>query len=49
MNIYITYSDELGIVLEKIDEYGITFTSGKAYFNDKEIEINAIREIQKGE
>lgn len=42
----IIYSDEIGIVVEEIDEYGISFTDGKAYFNDRVIDINAIRDIK---
>lgn len=43
----ITYRDNLGIVTEKIDEYGISFCDGKVYFNDKIIDISMIIEIQK--
>lgn len=43
----ITYRDNLGIVAEEIDEYGISFCDGKIYFNDKVIDISAIIEIQK--
>lgn len=43
----ITYRDNLEIVAEKIDEYGISFCNGKVYFNDKIIDISAIIEIQK--
>ena len=43
----ITYRDNLGIVAEEIDEYGISFCDDKVYFNDKIIDISAIIEIQK--
>ena len=44
----ITYRNNLvGIVIEEIDEYGISFCDGKVYFNDKVIDISAIIEIQK--
>ena len=43
----IGYVDELGGVIEEVDEYGISFGKGKAYFNDKIIEIENIRQIQK--
>lgn len=47
MTIY--YSDNLGIVSEDIDEYGISFVDGYAIFNDSKIEISAIRFISKTE
>lgn len=44
---YITYMDNLGTVIEPIDEYGIQFNSGFAYFNDKRIDIKTILEIKE--
>lgn len=44
---YITYMDNLGTALEPIDEYGIQFNNGFAYFNDKKIEANAVLEIKE--
>ena len=43
----IGYIDELGGVIEEVDEYGISFDGDKAYFNDKIIETKYIRQIQK--
>lgn len=34
--IYITYRDEIGIVLVCVDASGIAFANGKAYFSDEE-------------
>lgn len=42
----IFYSDEIGIVSEKVDEYGIDFCDGYAYFNDKKISVNDVRRIE---
>lgn len=44
---YITYMDNLGTAIEPIDEYGIQFNNGFAYFNDKKIEANAVLEIKE--
>lgn len=44
---YVTYMDNLGTALEPIDEYGIQFNNGFAYFNDKKIEANAVLEIKE--
>lgn len=44
----IVYSDEIGIVVEEVDEYGITFSDGKAYFNDNIVDVSAIRDIKIG-
>ena len=47
MNIYITYRDDLGTVIEEVDEYGVSFCDGKAYVNDKTIPVEAIDTITK--
>lgn len=47
MTIY--YADELGIIGEKVDENGIDFCDGFAYFNDTKIAIDSIRYISKTE
>lgn len=44
----IVYRDDLGHVAEKIDEDGVTFCGGKAYFNDKKIDVESIIEITEG-
>ena len=44
---YITYMDKLGTLIEPIDEYGIQFNNGFAYFNDKKIEFYAVLEIRR--
>jgi len=36
---YIEYCDDLGVVSEAVDEYGIMFRFGLAYFNEKKIPI----------
>lgn len=38
----IIYRDEVGIVSEDVDSFGIDFLDGKATFNDKEIDVSAI-------
>lgn len=47
---YITYRDELGLVLVEVDEYGIGFVDGLAYFGDGirdyKIPVSSICEIQ---
>ena len=35
----VEYRDELGVVMEEVDDYGISFLDGKAYFNDKVIDM----------
>ena len=44
---YISYRDNLGVVVEKIDEYGVTFVDGIVYFNDKKIDVNALVSIME--
>ena len=44
---FIIYRDELGIVSEEVDEYGVSFCGGVAYVNDKKIPVEAIIEIKK--
>ena len=45
----VTYRDEIGIVQVKVDEYGVAFSDGFAYFgdgeNDYKIETKNIIEI----
>lgn len=53
VNMYITFADELGLILVEVDEYGISFCDGKAYFSgedgtDYAVDVTAIREIQRG-
>lgn len=43
----ITYRDELGYVVEEVDEYGISFCDGIAYVNDKKIPVENIVEIKE--
>lgn len=44
---YITYMDNVGTLVECVDEYGIQFNNGFAYFNDKRIDIKNILEIKE--
>ena len=44
----IVYCDDIGIVVEEVDEFGISLSGGKVYFNDKIIDISSIMEIQRG-
>lgn len=41
----ITYRDNLGIVAEKVDEFGVSFCEGKAYFNDKKVDVSSLVSI----
>lgn len=41
----VVYRDELGIVEEKVDEDGIDFLNGNAYFNDKQIPVKDVQRI----
>ena len=43
----VEYRDELGVVREEIDENGVSFLDGKAYFNDKVIDMNALVQIRE--
>ena len=43
----ISYRDELGIVIEEVDEYGVSFADGKAYFNDRAIPMEYVVAINK--
>ena len=38
----VEYRDELGVVMEEIDKDGISFLDGKAYFNDKVIDMSSL-------
>ena len=40
--IEIAYRDEIGIVTEILDKDGVSFSDGKAYFNDKVIDMIAL-------
>ena len=42
---FITYRDEIGYVIEQVDEYGVSFYNGKAVFNDKEVDICLVDSI----
>lgn len=46
----IVFSDEGGLLLVSVDEYGITFSDGLAYFSDGDreyqIPVSSIREIR---
>lgn len=44
----ITYRDELGIVAEIVDEYGITSDGTVFYFNDKRVAVSSVVAIQEG-
>ena len=44
---FIIYRDELGIVGETINEYGIDILDGIAHFNDKKIPVNNIESIKE--
>lgn len=44
---YIVYRDELGNVIEKVDEYGIGVCGEYAYFNDKKIPLTSLTEIRE--
>ena len=43
----ITYQDEIGILREEIDKYGVSFSDGKAYFNDKAIDMTSLISIEE--
>lgn len=43
----IIYQDEIGIIAETIDENGVSFCDGKAYFNDKVVEMTALISIKE--
>ena len=45
--IEIIYNDELGLIAEKVDMYGIQFLEGKAIFNENKIDMNRIIEIKE--
>lgn len=49
---YIVFSDEGGLVLAQLDEYGVSFCDGRAYFSTEDgkeyrVDISAIREIRR--
>lgn len=44
---WIVYRDELGTVVEDVDEYGVSFNDGTAYFNDKKVPMNEVLEIKE--
>lgn len=41
----IIYRNELGLIEEQVDMYGIEFSEGIAVFNDKKIDVNNILRI----
>lgn len=43
----ITYRDEIGVVVEELDEFGTDFCDGVVYFNDKKIEVSAVISIKE--
>ena len=43
----VEYRDELGVVTEEVDDYGISFLEGKAYFNDKVIDMSSLVSIKE--
>ena len=43
----ITYRDEVGIITETVDSNGVSFCDGKAYFNDKVINMDSLVSIQE--
>lgn len=42
---YIKYRDDLGYVVEKVDEDGVSFLEGFAYFNDRKVNCDNIELI----
>lgn len=45
----IVYRDEISHVAEKVDEDGVFFCGGKAYFNDKKVDVASIVSITESE
>ena len=43
----VIYRDEIGVITEIVDEDGVSFCDGKAYFNDKAIDMNALVQIRE--
>lgn len=43
----VEYRDELGVIREEIDDNGISFLEGKAYFNDKVIDMGSLVSIRE--
>lgn len=46
---YIKYRDDLGYVIEKIDEYGISCDGTNLLFNDKRVPCIYVEQIQENE
>ena len=46
---WIKYNDSLGVICEMVDEYGISFNGGMAYFNNKKLPVEYILEIYNTE
>lgn len=44
----ISYRDSLGVVVEEVDEYGVDFSDGFAFFNDKKIEVSTVVSVKTG-
>ena len=47
--LYIAYRDELGGVLEDVEDDTIEFFEGQAYFNDKKIDIKDVVRVGEKE
>lgn len=45
MKMKIVYADEVGVVVEEVDVYGVSFVDNVAYFNDRKIETKYIHQI----
>lgn len=43
----VEYRDELGVVTEEVDKDGVSFLDGKAYFNDKVIDMESLVSIKE--
>ena len=43
----VAYRDETGTVIEKVDEFGISFVGDMVYVNDKQIPASSIERIME--
>ena len=43
----VEYRDEIGVAIEELDENGISFLEGKAYFNGKVINMENLVSIRE--
>ena len=41
----IVYRDDLGTIIEDVDEYGVSFVGETVYFNDKSVHVTALVQI----